>query len=318
MQSPVTAVGPALVWLAIGTTAASRAPSHPRLRRAEHAWAAGRGSRACGSKVGKKKTAAARRIRVTAFCFRNTLHAMVIVVYTMSDAYNIYCDESCHLEHDGQKAMVLGALWCPSTTVRECNVAIRDIKALYGLNKQFEIKWTKVSPAKLDFYRALIDYFFKNQNLHFRALIVPDKTKLDHEAHHQTHDDWYYKMYFDMLKVILNPSATYQIFLDIKDTRSARKVVKLQEVLRNNMYDFSRSIVQNVQNVHSHEIELLQLCDLLIGAVSYVNRGLTGSSAKQQLVQRMRECSGYKLTWTTLLKEEKVNLFRWRAGDGEA
>jgi hypothetical protein len=236
----------------------------------------------------------------------------------MSDSYNIYCDESCHLEHDHHPAMVLGALWCPSSKVRECNVAIRDIKARYGLNKGFEIKWTKVSPARLDFYRALIDYFFDTEHLHLRALIVPDKTKLDHAAYHQSHDDWYYKMYFDLLKVILSPGSTYQIFLDIKDSRSAIKVAKLHEVLTNSMYDFSRSIIHNLQNVHSHEIELLQLCDLLIGAVSYVNRGLSSSKAKQELVWRIRERSGYKLTWTTLLKEEKVNLFRWKARDAEA
>jgi len=29
----------------------------------------------------------------------------------MSETYNIYCDESCHLEHDRQGAMVLDALW---------------------------------------------------------------------------------------------------------------------------------------------------------------------------------------------------------------
>jgi hypothetical protein len=236
----------------------------------------------------------------------------------MSDSYNIYCDESCHLEHDHQTAMVLGALWCSSSKVRECNVAIRDIKARYRLSKGFEIKWTKVSPARLDFYRALIDYFFDNEHLHFRALIVPDKAKLDHAAYHQSHDDWYYKMYFDLLKVILSPGSRYQIFLDIKDTRSAAKVAKLREVLANSMYDFSRSIIHNLQNVHSHEIELLQLCDLLIGAVSYVNRGQSGSKAKQELVRRMRERSGYKLTWTTLLKEEKVNLFRWKARDAGA
>ncbi len=236
----------------------------------------------------------------------------------MSDIYNIYCDESCHLEHDHQKAMVLGALWCPSARARECNVAIRDLKARYGLDRGFEIKWTKVSPAKVDFYRSLIDYFFDTGHLHFRALIVPDKDRLQHAAFNQTHDEWYYKMYFDLLKVILDPASTYHIFLDIKDTRSARKVAKLHEVLTNSMYDFSRSIVHNLQNVHSHEVELLQLCDLLIGAVSYVNRGLTGSPAKQELVRRMRERSGYKLTWTTLLKEEKVNLFRWKAGDAGA
>ena len=28
----------------------------------------------------------------------------------MSESIHIYCDESCHLENDGMKAMVLGAI----------------------------------------------------------------------------------------------------------------------------------------------------------------------------------------------------------------
>ena len=31
----------------------------------------------------------------------------------MAEIFNVYCDESCHLEHDRQKVMVLGAIWCP-------------------------------------------------------------------------------------------------------------------------------------------------------------------------------------------------------------
>jgi hypothetical protein len=29
----------------------------------------------------------------------------------MNKTYNIYCDESCHLENDKQEVMVLGAVW---------------------------------------------------------------------------------------------------------------------------------------------------------------------------------------------------------------
>lgn len=236
----------------------------------------------------------------------------------MADNYNIYCDESCHLKHDGQKVMVLGALWCPGNVAHECNVAIRAIKSHHGLGMTFETKWTKVSPGKLAFYRDLIDYFFDNELLHFRALIVPDKTKLRHGDYGQTHDDWYYKMYFDLLKVILQPHSTYRVFIDIKDTRSAQKMAKLHEVLTNNMYDFERNIVKTVQTVRSHEVELLQLCDLLLGAIAYANRNLSTSPAKQELVARIRERSGYKLTMTTLLREEKVNVFRWKAGEARA
>ena len=228
-------------------------------------------------------------------------------------AYNVYCDESCHLENDGLPVMVLGAVWCPIERVHGISVRLREIKSNHGLAADFEMKWTKVSPAKRQFYLDVVDYFFEDADLHFRALIVPDKSQLRHAEFGQSHDEWYYKMYFDMLKVILNPHASYRIYLDIKDTRGARKVGKLHEVLSNNLYDFSRQIIERIQTVRSHEVELLQIADLLIGAVSYANRGLMTNAAKVALVEQMRHRSGYSLTKTTLYLEEKVNLFRWRA-----
>ncbi len=236
----------------------------------------------------------------------------------MSPVYNVYCDESCHLEHDRQPVMILGAVWCPLETAREISVNVRDIKKAHGLSPSFEIKWTKVSQAKEAFYLDLVDYFFNNDALHFRALIVPDKTKLQHELHGQDHDTWYYKMYFDMLKVILDPEARYRIYLDIKDTRSAVKIAKLHDVLCNNIYDFQRQIIERVQMIRSYEVEPLQLADLLIGIISYVNRGLRGNAAKVALVERMRQRSGYSLIRTNLLRESKVNLFVWQASEMQA
>ena len=231
--------------------------------------------------------------------------------------YNIYCDESCHLENDQQKVMVLGAVWCQAEKTREVSVSLREIKKRHALSPTFEVKWIKVSHGKQAFYLELLDYFFDNEDLHFRALVVPDKSKLQHELYGQDHDTWYYKMYFDMLKVILNPNDRYRIYLDIKDTRSAAKIDKLRDVLCNNMYDFQRQIIERVQTVRSHEVELLQLADLLIGIVSYINRGLERNAAKLALVERMRSRSGYQLTKTTLLQESKVNLFVWHASESQ-
>ena len=231
----------------------------------------------------------------------------------MTDTYNIYCDESCHLEHDHHNVMVLGAVWCPLAKSAEISARIRETKVKHHLPPGFEIKWVKVSPAKVRFYLDVMDYFFDDDDLHFRALIVPDKSQLRHDDFDQTHDDWYYKMYFDLLKVILHPDACYRIYLDYKDTQGAAKVAKLHRVLSNNMYDFRRQIIQWIQLVRSDEVEILQLTDLLIGAVSYANRDLHASPAKVRLVERMRQRSRYKLTHTTLLQEQKVNLFRWHA-----
>jgi hypothetical protein len=182
------------------------------------------------------------------------------------------------LENDKIPIMVLGAVWCPTESARTIAERIRELKIKNGLSRYFEAKWIKVSQAKLQFYLDLIDYFFDSRDLHFRAVIIPDKSKL-------------------------------------KDTRGGEKIAKLHDVLCNNMYDFSKNIIERVQLVRSHEIEQLQLTDLLIGSVSYVNRDLSTNPAKVKIAERIMERCRYSLKHSTLLKEEKFNLFRWEASE---
>ena len=233
--------------------------------------------------------------------------------------YNVYCDETCHLEHDGINDMVIGAVWCPQDKLREINQRIQKIKIRNGISPSAEMKWTKISPAKVQAYKDVIDYFFDDDDLHFRAIIIRDKTKLNHAAFHQTHDEWYYKMYFDMLKVILSPEDQYEIYIDIKDTHSYQKAQKLKEVCSNSMYDFSQNVIRRLQPVRSDEIQIMQLVDILIGAVGYENRifpeEFVKSQAKLDIINLIKKRSNYSLSRTTLLREEKCNLFIWDARD---
>lgn len=229
----------------------------------------------------------------------------------MSETYNIYCDESCHLEHDHQKAMVIGAVWCPLAQRAVIARQIREIKVRHGLAPDFEIKWSKVSPKKVEFYLELIDFFFNDPRLHFRAIVVPDKSKLNHAAFDQTHDDFYYKMYFRLLQVIFRSGNCYRIYIDIKDTKSEAKKNRLHDYLSNAKYDFNKEMIERIQQVHSHEIEQLQLADLLIGALAYLHRGLTTSKAKEAIIERVKKLSGLSLLHSTLPSEQKYNLFIW-------
>jgi hypothetical protein len=77
------------------------------------------------------------------------------------------------------------------------------------------------------------------------------------------------------------------------------------------MFDFDCNIVRRVQQVRSHEVQLLQLGDLLLGAVCYANRQLTSSEAKLAVIQRIRERSRFRLTRSTLPSEKKFNIFVW-------
>ena len=238
-------------------------------------------------------------------------------VKLVSETYNIYCDESCHLENDKMPVMVLGGVWCPKKRVREISRKIRDIKLEHGLSKTFEIKWTKVSPGKIDFYLELVDYFFSEIDIHFRGVVIPDKSQLNHNLYNQSHDDWYYKMFFVLLKEIIDPLCGYHIYIDINDTRSEIKRAKLEEVLRNCHYDANGNIVKSIQQIRSHESQIMQLADLLIGALRYSYERLESSGAKRKMIERIQQRSRKSLLQTTWPKEAKFNILIWRPGGGE-
>lgn len=228
--------------------------------------------------------------------------------------YNVYCDESCHLEHDNSSVMTIGATYCPLEKRIEICKRIVDIKASYKVPENAEIKWTKISKSKIDMYKEIVNYFFDDDDLHFRCVIA-DKTHLNHSKYNQTHDDWYYKMYFDMLKVILDPQNTYNIYIDIKDSHSNSRALKLNEILRHSKYDYSEHIIKKVQPIRSEEVQIMQITDILTGAIARNNRtdsqGVKVNESKKEIIELIKKRSGYSLNETTLYPEKKMNLLKW-------
>lgn len=225
--------------------------------------------------------------------------------------YNVYCDESCHLENDHQPIMALGAIWCPRDEARRLSSELRDIKNRH--HARGELKWSKVSSSRQAFYLELVDWFLAEQPLHFRGLVVLDKQNLNHAAFNQgDHDLFYYKMQFSLLNKILSPDSQYAIYLDVKDTRSRLKLRKLKEVLCNNVYDFTSQMIQHIQNIHSHESELMQVADFLTGALAYRHRGLVGNPAKKAVIEHIEARWGHSLLQATPLREQKLNIFLFR------
>jgi hypothetical protein len=222
--------------------------------------------------------------------------------------YNIYCDESCHLENDGMPVMLIGSIWCPQGKVKEISKMIRQIKEDYRCRG--EIKWMKISNSRLEFFKEIIKFFFSDQDLYFRCLIVRNKKYLNHSAFNKgSHDTFYYKMYFSMLKAILSPDNIYNVFLDVKDTRSYFKILELKNILCNNIYDFTGEMIANIQHIRSDESEILQIADLLMGAVCYHSRGLKSSQAKLEIIGEIKKQSKKTLNDSTSLYETKFNLF---------
>ena len=217
----------------------------------------------------------------------------------MNKTFTIYCDESCHLENDHKPFMFLGSICSAYNNVRLHTGQINELKKKY--NFYAEIKWTKVSQSQFHFYSELIDYFFAT-DLKFRAIGV-EKEKINNAVFGQTYDDFYYKMYYQLLSHKIDIRCSYNVYLDIKDTLSACKVRRLREIL-----NIKYGVFRNIQNIRSHESVLMQFTDFLMGAISYYkNNTKKQNQAKVQLIERIIKKSGCDLDRTNY--SEKLNLF---------
>jgi hypothetical protein len=224
--------------------------------------------------------------------------------------FDIFCDESRHIERDKFRYMVLGGIWCERQFRREISRMIEDMKKASDFAG--ELKWTKVTPQKITLFKNIIQLFFTNNNLSFRCIVV-DKTVLKHELYNPKggHEEFYYKMYYYMLNKKICPPNTYRIFLDYKGKDNAKKVAELQDIIGHTYYDFANQIVILMQSVISNQHPILQLTDVLIGAVGYIWNDLKTSDAKLEICELIRKMSGMTtLKMTTSYSENKFEIFK--------
>lgn len=228
---------------------------------------------------------------------------------------HLYCDESRHLPKDRETVMLMGALACPAESVAECHLGLKALCTAHGLPAHFEIKWTKVSPAKLDFYSAVLDWFLASDALSFRCLVLPDKTRTMQRLPDASRDHLYYGLYYQLLRQQLEPENRYRAFLDMKDTRGREKLAELTKLLRTDADEFSQ--LQQMQHVRSHEIGLLQITDFLLGAVGYA-RSIApepGSPAKLALIRHLEDKLGFPLTADSPPGSSKARIATWHDSD---
>ena len=228
--------------------------------------------------------------------------------------YNVYCDESCHLVSNDSNYMLIGAISCPKNKVKKVNEYIEHLKENYNLSEKIELKWNKIDKKTEKLYLDIINYFFNNDDLKFRVNVV-DKTKLDHEKYNQTENDFYHKAYYDMLKYIIIPGNSYNIYPDIKDTNSYYYHQVMLDYLRIKMSDTNKKTIKKVQPIRSYEAPILQINDILIGALSYYYRNLFGNSVKLNIINEIKKLYQNDFDTSSYYSNTKFNIFIWRSRD---
>lgn len=222
----------------------------------------------------------------------------------MSKTFNLYCDESTHLIQDGHPYMLLSYISIAYPQIRLAKEEIKAIKRKFNYTE--ELKWTNVHSATYKVYAELVDWFFMN-DLEFRAVVV-DKSQIDEKRADYSFNDFYFRMYFQLLHTKVDFQNRYNVFLDIKDTCSGEKLEKMKKIMSYN------SSIGTLQFIPSRESVFIQLADVLMGAINYNLRIQKGDVkgnviAKLKLIEKIKRHSNISLNTTTPLSRNKFNLF---------
>ena len=84
--------------------------------------------------------------------------------------YNVYCDETCHLEHDGINVMVLGAVWCPQSKLKEINQRINSFRNGYTISDLLKMN---LSIYAIKVGKTTLDMLDVNKELGMNVSIIP-------------------------------------------------------------------------------------------------------------------------------------------------
>lgn len=214
--------------------------------------------------------------------------------------FDIYCDECfpdlfCSGKPQAKYALI-GGLWLPTEKRQEFKTAIRELRDIYRVGG--EMKSRKVSPSRLDFYKALCDWFIdQGPDLRFRVISI-EAAKLNFFAFHDGDPELgFYKFYYQLLSHWLRPNNSYGIYCDYQTNRNPSQLADMQTILRR-----AKPLCQirQVQWVRAQESLLTQLSDILTGLVSArLNETSEPGSAKTQLLEHLESRLGHQVRPTS-------------------
>ena len=174
--------------------------------------------------------------------------------------YDLYCDESGTEKGD----FFFGAIHCSRARANILNDQVERYRIETGINR--ELKWTKVSRELPAQYKSFVDVFLKDEAATF---LLSEISKGRHwRKLASSPDSQFLQAYFHFLEQVMKPHARYAIFLD--DSSSKRyKFNSLYYCLNLPAIKNRRQKkVTSFQTVNSNENSLIQLVDVLLGALT--------------------------------------------------
>lgn len=187
-------------------------------------------------------------------------------------------------------------------TLRRSYDTMRAYREKYNMHS--ELKWAKVSPRKLDEYRALVEYFFALNNanqIHFHSIAF-DSHAWAHKKYNGGDDDvglskLYYQLMLHKFVKIYGDKGTLYVRVDHRN--SSTPLEDIRKMLNSTAardHGINSDPVKQFVSEDSKKCDLLQVNDVILGAVCAARNGRLllegGNQAKRELAQFVLEKSG--------------------------
>jgi hypothetical protein len=240
-----------------------------------------------------------------------------------SPVYHIYCDESRQTK---DRFMVLGGIIMDIGEIPAFDSTMKKFREEQKMSA--ELKWSKVSGQKLNEYKRFVEYFFAlndTDNIHFHCLII-DNHQVNHKKFSKgDYELGFYKFYYQLLlhcfgkKYCTNENSVRLItHLDYRHTRY--KLSTLKTILNsgiNKKYKINYNPFVAVEPIDSKHSDLLQICDIILGAMGFQKNGYhllsTSKKAKVELAQYIAEKAGLEnLSDNTQLGTDRFTIWNFR------
>ena len=137
-----------------------------------------------------------------------------------------------------------------------------------------ELKWTKVSAAKLPAYKRVVDVFWERPKIApvFHSAVVDMQKRNEHRYNDGSREIGFNKEIYQLLMKFgrLHPGYAYHVYPDERQTSSSTE--ELRMILNQGVRKKHGRTDWPFRRLHfrsSHQEPMLQLTDLLIGAVAF-------------------------------------------------
>jgi hypothetical protein len=223
--------------------------------------------------------------------------------------YNIYCDES---SITAKRYMLIGGLWVPWHAEDQLRDTLLHVREKHHLGA--EMKWKKVSQSKLVAYKEFVNAYLCAPWVEFKCIVLDTHMINYRDFHNNDKDLGFYKFYFQIISRNLSPYNLYWLYPDDRSNRHRDSLLTLKRAVNGwwRNQGVKPNLLQAVEPRNSKKDDLLQLADILLGAIASEWNQDASSAGKLELADYIRSHIGCtSLAIATPRSRKKINIWKW-------